>query len=112
MERQEYYRRLIAAHEKSGKSVREFCRKRKLSPWTFYSCRKRLAQMNEPACGNVGTGSGPGFVRVAVSKQLSSDTPRGKIEVQLEGETVIRFPEALSCSRIVEITQALRDGLR
>ena len=38
----EHWRHLIAEQEKSGKSVRAFCRERELGEYSFYTWRSRL----------------------------------------------------------------------
>lgn len=38
----EHWRQLIAEQEKSGKSVRAFCRERELGEYLFYTWRSRL----------------------------------------------------------------------
>ena len=38
----EMWRERIAEHERSALSVKEFCRARGLTAWSFYSWRKRL----------------------------------------------------------------------
>lgn len=40
--RREEWRQLIAEQEKSGKSVRAFCRERELGEYSFYTWRSRL----------------------------------------------------------------------
>jgi hypothetical protein len=45
-EREEYWRDRVAAHERSGLSVKQFCEQQKLTEQTFYVWRKRLR--NQP----------------------------------------------------------------
>src|SRR5215470_5555729 len=38
------WRQRIAEHERSGLSVKDFCKERGLTAWSFYSWRKRLRE--------------------------------------------------------------------
>lgn len=40
--RREHWRQLVTEQEKSGKSVRAFCRERELGEYSFYAWRQRL----------------------------------------------------------------------
>lgn len=40
----EVWRERIAEHERSGLSVKEFCKERGVTAWSFYSWRKRLRE--------------------------------------------------------------------
>lgn len=40
--REEYWRERVAAHERSGLSVKQFCEKQQITEQTFYVWRKRL----------------------------------------------------------------------
>src|SRR5215467_12259567 len=42
--RLEVWRERIAEHERSGRSVKDFCKERGLTAWSFYSWRKRLRE--------------------------------------------------------------------
>src|SRR5277367_3045382 len=42
--RLDFWRRLIAAQQQSGMSVRAFCQQRRTSEYSFYQWRKRLAE--------------------------------------------------------------------
>jgi transposase len=44
--REEYWRERVAAHERSGLSVKQFCEQQKITEQTFYVWRKRLR--NQP----------------------------------------------------------------
>ncbi len=43
-ERREHWQSQIAEQEKSGQSIRQFCRNRGISEFSFYTWRKRLSQ--------------------------------------------------------------------
>ena len=43
-ERRERWRQLVAQQERSGQSVRAFCRQQKTSEYSFYQWRKRLSE--------------------------------------------------------------------
>ena len=40
----EMWRERIAEHDRSGSSIKEFCKERGLTAWSFYSWRKRLRE--------------------------------------------------------------------
>jgi transposase-like protein len=44
--REEYWREQVAAHERSGLSVKQFCEQQQITEQTFYVWRKRLR--NQP----------------------------------------------------------------
>ena len=43
-ERREFWRQLVAQQEQNGVTVRAFCRQHRVSEYSFYQWRKRLAQ--------------------------------------------------------------------
>jgi transposase-like protein len=43
-ERREFWRQLIAQQEQNGVTVRAFCQKHRVSEYSFYQWRKRLAE--------------------------------------------------------------------
>jgi transposase-like protein len=42
--RLEYWRRMLADYEQSGKTIREFCQKQGVSDYSFYAWRKRIGR--------------------------------------------------------------------
>jgi hypothetical protein len=54
--RREHWRQLIAEQEKSGKSVRNFCRERDLGEYSFYTWRSRLRKETPVTFALVDTG--------------------------------------------------------
>jgi hypothetical protein len=54
--RREHWRQLITEQEKSGKSVRAFCRERELGEYSFYTWRSRLRKEEPVTFALVDTG--------------------------------------------------------
>lgn len=70
---EERWRERVAEHNRSGLSVKEFCKERGFTVWSFYSWRKRLRE------------SGP--VRFAlVETKGSTETPAALELVLVNGE--------------------------
>jgi hypothetical protein len=62
--RREYWRQLIEEQEKSGKSVRTFCRERDLGEYSFYTWRQRLRKEQPVTFALVDTGASPEHVGI------------------------------------------------
>jgi hypothetical protein len=83
----EIWRERIAEHDRSGLSVKEFCKARGVTAWSFYSWRKRLreagpvrfalletkAHAEMPACLELVLASGE---RLRIGKQVNEATLR------------------------------------
>ena len=78
VEKERYWQRRIREAARSGLSIREFCRQRKLNVSQFYWWRHRLTQ-SRPSRGTAKPGAGDG----ATSFALVSDEP-GALEAGIE----------------------------
>jgi hypothetical protein len=54
--REEYWRERVAAHERSGLSVKQFCQQQQITEQTFYVWRKRLRNQEPMRFALVETG--------------------------------------------------------
>jgi len=54
--REEYWRERVAAHERSGLSVKQFCEQQQITEQTFYVWRKRLRNQEPMRFALVETG--------------------------------------------------------
>ena len=69
--RSDQWRERIAEQERSGISVKQFCKERGLTECSFYAWRKRLAQQQEP-------------VRFALVERRAASRQEGIAEALLE----------------------------
>jgi len=86
-ERRKRWRQLIGEQEKSGHSVRAFCRERELGEHSFYSWRQRLQKKD----------SGIGFALVETKRSAEP----GMIELVLASGDRLRIPSEEATLRMV-----------
>jgi hypothetical protein len=84
--RREHWRQLITEQEKSGKSVRAFCRERELGEYSFYTWRQRLRK-EEPVT----------FALVDTARSAEATT----IELILTSGDRLRIPGDAATLRLV-----------
>lgn len=94
--REQLWREIIAAWEKSGRSVREFCNQRRLSEPSFYAWRRTLQERQRP-----GGSPAPTLVPVRV---VSNAT----FEVILPTGLVVRVPFGADVDAVAQFVAALR----
>ncbi|HEY4359184.1 MAG TPA: transposase [Acidobacteriaceae bacterium] len=87
-QRRELWRQRIAEQEKSGHSVRVFCRERDLSEASLYAWRKRLRTQN----------SG---VRFALVETKPATEMASAIELVLAGGDRLRIPQDAATLKLV-----------
>lgn len=108
--REAYWRKHVEARERSGQSVREYCRARGLSESGFYFWKRELKRRDEGAASN---GSAPAFaeVRVAAAQEALIEIAfagarRVQVHPGFDEETLARVlavveragaPEAYEC---------------
>jgi transposase-like protein len=86
----ESWRQMIAEQEKSGRSVRAFCRERGVGEHSFYQWRRRLRQSEAP-------------VTFALVETQRSAQP-ARIELVLASGELLRIPpEAASLRLVLEV---------
>ena len=84
--RREHWRQLIAEQEKSGKSVRAFCRERDLGEYSFYTWRQRLRKEQPVTFALVDT---------------AASAERADIELVLTSGERLRLPHDAATLRLV-----------
>jgi transposase-like protein len=95
--REQLWRKIIAAWQESGQSVRGFCRSRGLQEPSFYAWRRTLRQRDQQR----GAGQQSKFVPVRVV----ADT---LLEIVLPTGVVVRVPAALEAGTVATLVAALR----
>ena len=96
--KQDEWRERIAEHERSGVSVKQFCKERSLTECSFYSWRKRLRQQEAP-------------VRFALVERQAT-RPESAREAQLElvlgTGTRLRIGSGVDSATLRTVLEALR----
>src|ERR1051325_3661092 len=89
------WRERIAEQARSGVSIKQFCKERRFSAWSFYSWRKRLRE------------TGP--VRFAlVDRTGSSESPEWNLELTLLSGERLRIGAGVDAMTLRTILEALR----
>ena len=85
----------IAEQERSGLSVKQFCKERGVSEYSFYTWRKRLAR-KEP-------------VRFAlVDREAAGQEPATALEVVLRSGEPVRIGSGMDAATLRTVLEALR----
>jgi transposase-like protein len=95
---EQFWRETLAAREKSGQSVRDFCASRQLSEASFYGWRRTLQErdrLQRPARPQ------PTFVPPRV-------VPAAVLEVVLPGGLIVRVPDGAEAGAVAILVAALR----
>jgi hypothetical protein len=99
-----FWRKTLTRFAASGLSVREFCKRERLTEGSFYFWRRTLGQRDRPQ--KSGKRRPPvAFVPAVVTEALPSCP---SITLELAGGQVLRFPESISAERVAELVQALQ----
>jgi transposase-like protein len=135
-ERERFWRGALGRFVKSGLSVREFCRRERLSEPSFYAWRRILRERDggrrEADAGNgrrrENPGShlrrqaclrathrqvGPGFIPVVLRDESAEHIGRltdGGITVELRGGRVLRLPLRIEAQRVAELVRAVEQA--
>ncbi len=89
------WRELIAEHARSGVSIKQFCKERGFSAWSFYSWRKRLRE-TEP-------------VRFAlVDRTGAAHAPEWNLELTLPSGERLRIGAGVDAVMLRTVLEALR----
>ena len=97
-EKERRWREVLGRQASSGLSVREFCKRERLTESQFYAWRRTIAERDdEPS-------KAPSFVPVVVSDQVPSD---GSIAIELVGGHVLKLPATTPAAWLAELVQAL-----
>jgi len=65
-ERMKFWRQAVAQQERQGRSVREFCRERRLNEHSFYAWRKRVRSQPSVTFALVETNRPPALIEVSL----------------------------------------------
>lgn len=95
-----FWRDAIGRQAQSGLSVREFCRRNRLSEPSFHERRRTYRQRDMRAAAP------PAFVPVVVREDRPAQPGPG-IVIELRGGRLLRLPEAMPATRVAELVQAL-----
>lgn len=93
----EMWRERIAEHERSGSSVKEFCKERGFTAWSFYSWRKRLREGGPVRFALIERGP--------VQQQAALDA---QLEVVLAGGERLRIGAGVEADTLRIVLDALR----
>ena len=103
--REAMWRQILAKQAASGLSVREFCRRQKLTEASFYFWRRTIAERDGKGDRPVTERPTlPTFLPVRVSDEAPSTA---LISIELAGGRVLRLPETTSTERLVALVDAL-----
>ncbi len=99
-DREQFWRKTVAAWEKSGQSVRAFCSSRELQEPSFYSWRRTLRERDrqQPATKRL-----PKFVPLRVVSDPI-------LEVVLPSGLVVRAPAGIDPDTVATLIAALRSA--
>jgi hypothetical protein len=100
-ERERRWRELMSEWERSGQSMRAFCRDRELNEFTFYSWRRELRRRDGEGTTTGRRNRRRRFVQLQVSGP-------SWLELSLGGELVLRVPSSVSADHLVEILVAAK----
>ena len=97
--RSDQWRERIAEQERSGASVKQFCKERELTECSFYAWRKRLRQRQEP-------------VRFALVERRAGsrqeDSSQGSLELVMPKGARLRISPGVDSTTLRTVLEALR----
>lgn len=114
---EQYWRRLIAEQERSGKTAREFAEERGLSPWSLYGWRSRLGRGRRRSGGTAGAGGRRGsakeraqaLVAVEVTGADGGGGSRSEgFELELEDGVRVHVPRGFDAEELSRLLAAVR----
>jgi len=103
--KEQFWRRVIRQWQKSGLSVRAFCRQQRLSEPSFYGWRRTLAERET---------EGPRFVPVCVVEEAPRprppEIPWGSLELVLAGQRRLRVGPGFDAVTLQRLLAVLEEG--
>jgi transposase-like protein len=107
--RETFWRRVMADFQRSGLSVREFCRRRKLHESAFYFWRRTIQQRNaaRPSPRQCRPNRRGGRSAAFVPLVLDNMHAAAGITLELRGGRALRLSESFPVERLVEFIFAL-----
>jgi hypothetical protein len=117
-ERVEFWRGVVGRQGRSGRSVRDFCRREGVSTASFYNWRRRLGERPaivaaEPRGGRGRGGPRPAFVAVNVRPTAGAAADLSGaacIEIVLPGDVTVRVSDGVSRQTLVDVLAAVREA--
>lgn len=103
-ETERFWRDTLHRHQRSGLSVREFCRRHHLSSPSFYAWRRILAQRDRQAATPLDTPL-PAFVPVHIAAAANTPSPN-VLEVVVAGR-VVRVPPGFDAATLRDLLAVL-----
>lgn len=98
-----FWRDAIRRQAASGMSVREFCRRHRLSEPSFYERRRTFLGRDAQA-----PATRPAFVPVIVGDERpAAPAPEAGLVIELRGGRTLRLPGSMAVARVVELVRAL-----
>jgi hypothetical protein len=94
-----FWRDAIRRQATSGLSVREFCRRNRLSEPSFYERRRTYQERDAQRSAAL-----PAFVPVVVRDERPTDA---SLVIELRGGRALRLPGSMSARRVAELVRAL-----
>ena len=109
LEKERFWREVLARQASSGLSGRAFCRQEQLAEPAFYAWRRTIAlrdgtqRIQSPSTQSPSTQS-PAFVPIVVTGGPRRETG---FVIELIGGRVLRLPEAIATQRLAELVLTL-----
>jgi transposase-like protein len=111
--KERFWREAIRQQQRSGQSVREYCRAQQVSEPSFYAWRRELQRRSPRAGGGRGHAGGPAARSEArpafVSVELAADAApiaSASIECLLPGGIVLRMPPSMAPAAIAAVLRS------
>jgi hypothetical protein len=110
--REARWRRILREHGRSGLSIREFCRRGKLTETAFYHWRRELErrQAEPKRRGKTKPPLVPAFVPVRVDEPIATQAG-GRIEIELSGGRRVHVTAPVDRQALADVVAVL-EGLR
>jgi hypothetical protein len=109
--REKFWRRMVRQHQRSGLTVRDFCRREGLKDWTFRWWRQELIRRDQhPVVASRGepAGATPVFLPVrVVDVGAVSSRPAPAIEIVLPAGPTVRVPHGFDPRTLGEVLAVL-----
>lgn len=94
-----YWREVLGRHASTGLSVREFCKRERLTESQFYAWRRTIGQRSEPEIAS------PAFVPVVVTKDAGQEP---SVTLELPSGCVLRFSGSHTTEQLADLVVALQ----